>query len=218
MVEVLRTQDILGLSSTGYADPDDWLARDSDVECPIYLVVYPGPSHTDHAHERWSVAWPVSSAARGTAAWRHVQLEAYDDPLASEFSAQYAYFGAITKSVGPEIAAARGFALGPTRLVHRREVERLARETPVCAEEEGWTCQDWVRDLLARMAAAGVVSTRACEDAVAKASGGECALCCGCRSCDRISRRCYYSMKLTCYLALLSYPVLPISCIPYCTV
>ena len=49
MVEVLRTQDILGLSSTGYADPDDWLARDSDVECPIYLVVYPGPRHTDHA-------------------------------------------------------------------------------------------------------------------------------------------------------------------------
>ena len=201
MVEVLRTQDILPLASPSFDfDPDDWLARDADIERPVYLVVYPATSNSgtsaDHPHThtsapapaRWSIAWPMSTGAASGAAWRHVQLEPYYDPLEASLDAQYAYFGAITKSAGPEIAAARGFALGTTRLAHRRAIERLARETPVPlagAEEEKeeeqreeGTCQwgphDWVRDLLARMAAAGIVARSVCEEVVAKAARGEC--------------------------------------------
>ena len=169
MVEVLRTQDIPALSSTPYLDPDDWLARDADVERPIYLVVSPDPNGAGHAQSRWGLAWPLAGGA-----WRHVQLEAAYDPLA-EFDAPYAYFGAITKSAGPEIAAARGFALGTTRLAQRRAIERLARETPVgAAGEDGRSChRNWIRALLARIATEGIVASRTCEEAVAKACRGE---------------------------------------------
>ena len=81
----------------------------------------------------------------------------------------YGYFGALTKTAGPELVAASRYRLGVTSLEHRREIERLARLVPVLDEEEGWTSEDWVKDLLDRMVAAGVVPAVACHEAVLQA-------------------------------------------------
>ncbi|KAH9930516.1 uncharacterized protein BXZ73DRAFT_101886 [Epithele typhae] len=155
--------------------PDDWLARDSDVEQPLYLVVYPAPAtssatHYHAADARWSLAWPVAaftpSASAPPAAWRHIQLEAAYDPLAPD--------------AGPEIAAAKGFALGMTRIATRRALERVARDTPVRApgedeaqqqQDQGqeWSCQEWVREVLARAVGAGLLARGVCEEAVERA-------------------------------------------------
>ena len=169
MVEVMRAHDLLALSSMSSTDPDDWLARDYDVECPVYLFVHPAHGRTP---SRWSLAWPVGAGnvrTRKMTAWRHVQLESLADPLASEVEMHYGYFGALTKTAGPELVAASRYRLGVTSLEHRREIERLARLVPVLDEEEGWTSEDWVKDLLDRMVAAGVVPAAACREAVLQA-------------------------------------------------
>ncbi|RDX52453.1 hypothetical protein OH76DRAFT_1400238 [Lentinus brumalis] len=168
MVEVLRAHDLPNLSSSS-TDPDDWLAHDYDVDSPVYLLVYP-------AHQRvvcrWGIAWPVGGEATSTstAAWRHVQLESLADPLGGEVEMHYGYYGALTKTAGPEFATARWIALGTMNLAHRREIESLAKTTPVREDEDGWGCEDWVKDLLERMIAAGVVSATTCHDAVSRAS------------------------------------------------
>ncbi|KAI0719759.1 hypothetical protein C8T65DRAFT_562059, partial [Cerioporus squamosus] len=165
MVEVLRAHDLLALS-TSSTDPDDWLAHDYDVDSPVYLLVYPAHARVPC---RWGIAWPVGqgtstrpSPALTSAAWRHVQLESLADPLGAEVEMHYGYYGALTKTAGPEFATARWFELGTMDLARRREIESLARMTPVLDEEDGWGCQDWVKDLLERMVAAGVVSAAAC--------------------------------------------------------
>ena len=188
MVEVLRTHDFLPLASPSFDfDPDDWLACDYDVDCPVYLFVHPAYGRTP---SRWSLAWPVGAGnvrTRKMTAWRHVQLESLADPLASEVEMHYGYFGAITKTAGPEVVAARRYELGMTNLAQRREIERLAKMTPVLEEVEGWSCQDWVEDLLQRMVATGLVSGVMCHDAIAQAhSAGKSALsvhCVGADSC-----------------------------------
>ncbi|KAI0747122.1 hypothetical protein C8Q80DRAFT_1104953 [Daedaleopsis nitida] len=175
MVEVMRAHDLLALSSPSTPDPDDWLAHDDDVECSIYLFVH--PAH-DRTPTRWSVAWPVgilSLASPGMTAWRHVQLESLGDDLGAEDETHYGYFGAITKSAGPDDGAARRYELGRTNLAHRRDIERLARTVPVLVEIEGWSCQDWVKELLEKMVAADVVSASACNHAMSQAqNGGTC--------------------------------------------
>lgn len=183
MVEVMRANDILAVSSMSSSDPDDWLARDFDVECPVYLLVHPASftsSTASRSRCRWSVAWPVGAGSvneRKLTAWRHIQLEACADTFSAEGEMHYGYFGAITKSAGPEVVAASRYELGKTNLANRREIERLARETPVLDAEEndGWSCQDWVKDLIERMVAAGIVSAAICNGAVSRAvlSGGE---------------------------------------------
>ena len=168
MVEVLRAHDLLALS-TSLTDPDDWLAHDYDVDSPIYLIVYPAHARIP---ARWGLAWPVGQhppRSSSTSTWRHVQLEGLADPLGAEVEMHYGYFGALTKTAGPELVAASRYRLGVTSLEHRREIERLARLVPVLDEEEGWTSEDWVKDLLDRMVAAGVVPAAACHEAVLQA-------------------------------------------------
>ncbi|RPD75937.1 hypothetical protein L226DRAFT_392867 [Lentinus tigrinus ALCF2SS1-7] len=176
MVEVLRAPDLLALS-TSSADPDDWLAHDYDVDAPVYLLVYPAAGHGQtgghHLPARWAIAWPVGQhgvlTERNMTGWRHVQLEGLADPLGAEVEMHYGYFGALTKTAGPELVTARRVKLGVTNLAHRREIERLARMVPVREEDEGWSCQDWVKDLLERMVAAEIVSAAACHEAISQA-------------------------------------------------
>ncbi|KAI0777388.1 hypothetical protein BD413DRAFT_466871 [Trametes elegans] len=181
MVEVLRFQDhnqptgLPPLTDTF----DDWLARDHDVPAPVFLFVYPSHASTDPHRARWSVAWPVGGLTPAQMlAWRHVHADAYENEAGLETDPpRFVFAGAVTKTAGPGTVRAKRFLLGHLCLADRRKIESLAGETPVMpldeARPDDLDGQGWIRDLLDRMVAAGIVSSEAREHAVQQASTGE---------------------------------------------
>ncbi|KAJ8473789.1 hypothetical protein ONZ51_g7663 [Trametes cubensis] len=101
-VEILGAKDQLSLALAGSTN-DDWLARDHDVDAPVYLFVYPSHTSTDPHRSRWSIAWPVGGLTEASmTAWRHIHADAYDNEAGLETDPpRYVYGGAITKTAGP---------------------------------------------------------------------------------------------------------------------
>ncbi|KAI0674617.1 hypothetical protein C8Q78DRAFT_1015785 [Trametes maxima] len=174
MVKVLIAQDHLTLSLPGTSD--DWLARDYDVDAPVYLFVYPSHTSTDPHRSRWSITWPVGGHVETQmVAWRHVHADVYENESGLETDPpRYVYGGAITKTAGPGTVLAKRFLLGVMSLAMRKRIEELAAETPLVPVAE-WQptdtdAQGWIRGLLERMVASAVISGATRERVIQQAS------------------------------------------------
>ncbi|KAI0634764.1 hypothetical protein C8Q77DRAFT_1156158 [Trametes polyzona] len=175
MVEVLRVQDHTTFPPTLPGTTDDWLARDHDVDAPVFLFVYPSHASTDPRRARWSIAWPVGGRTLAQmTAWRHVHADAYENEAGLETDPpRYVYAGAITKTAGPGTVRAKRFLLATLGLRMRRKIEELAAETPLAVadgEEGDADGQGWIRELLRRMVVSGVISETAHARAIQQAS------------------------------------------------
>ncbi|KAI8986623.1 hypothetical protein BD414DRAFT_486593 [Trametes punicea] len=160
-VEVLGVQDQFSLPLT--STTDDWLARDYDVDAPVYLFVYPSHTSIDPHRSRWSIAWPVGGRTEAEmVAWRHIHADAYENETGLETDPpRYVYGGAITKTAGPGTMMAKRYLLATMSLAMRRKVEEIAAATPVVSVE-GWEPSDedgqtWIRNLLDRMVACAMI-------------------------------------------------------------
>ncbi|PIL27792.1 hypothetical protein GSI_10945 [Ganoderma sinense ZZ0214-1] len=174
MLEVVHAQDIPSPLTTGTSadtsSPDDWLARDHDVERPVYLILH-RPHGAVHEPYRWGLTWTVGGVASNEVpAWRFVQLETLGDPFDDAEEQRYAYFGALTKTVPPGTLAARLFELGTLSLAKRQVLEELAKTVPVFvdAETDVSDPREWVKELLRRLVAAGVLPKGRCDDVLSK--------------------------------------------------
>ncbi|KAI0360374.1 hypothetical protein OH77DRAFT_1418275 [Trametes cingulata] len=174
MVEVLRAQDQFHLPLT--STTDDWLARDYDVDVPVYLFVYPSHTTVDPHHARWSIAWPVGGRTESEmVAWRHVHADAYDNEAGLETDPpRYVYGGAITKTAGPGTVLAKRFPLAVLNLAMRKRIEELAAETPLApmvdlypSDADG---QAWIVNLLDKMVASKVISGATRDQVIQQAS------------------------------------------------
>ena len=176
MLEVVHAQDIPSplTSSTGISSPDDWLARDHDVDRPVYLILH--RPHDSHEPYRWGLTWTVGGVAPNEVpAWRFVQLETLGDPFDAAEEQRYAYFGALTKTVAPGALAARLFDLGTLSLAKRQVLEEVAKTVavPVDAETDVSDPREWVKELLRQLVSAGVLSKNRCDDVLSKVWNGE---------------------------------------------
>ncbi|KAI0371358.1 hypothetical protein BV20DRAFT_200706 [Pilatotrama ljubarskyi] len=175
MVEVLRAQDQFHLPKLT-TTTDDWLARDHDIEVPVYLFVYPSHTTVDPHHARWSISWPVGGrSASEMVAWRHVHADAYDNEAGLETDPpRYVYGGAITKTAGPGTVLAKRFLLAVMSLAMRKRIEELAAETPLALMEESYPSdadgQAWIVNLLDRMVASELISSAARDHIIQQAS------------------------------------------------
>lgn len=167
MLEVVHAQDIPSPLTT--SSPDDWLARDHDVDRSIYLILH--QPHASHEHSRWGLTWPVGGVVRNEVpAWRFVQLETLGDPYDTEGERRYAYFGAITKTVAPGSLPVRLYDLGTLSLTKRQVLEEVAKTVavPVDAETDVSDPREWVKELLRRLVSAGVLAKNRCDDVLSK--------------------------------------------------
>ena len=165
MLEVARTLDVsLPLTTSS---PDDWLARDHDVDSHVYLILHRPLSSNAPYH--WGLTWAVGGVAPNeAAAWRTVQLETLADPLGTELEPHYVYLGAITRTVAPGTLSARLFDLGVLSLAQRRVVEQVAQTT----ETDSRDSREWVIELLRRLVSSGVLSKARCEVVLSKIESG----------------------------------------------
>ncbi|KAI0336643.1 hypothetical protein GY45DRAFT_1315231 [Cubamyces sp. BRFM 1775] len=175
-IEVLGAKDQLSLALAGSTN-DDWLARDYDVDAPVYLFVYPSHASTDPHRSRWSIAWPVGGLTEASmTAWRHIHADAYDNEAGLETDPpRYVYGGAITKTAGPGTLMAKRFMLATMSLPMRRRIEELAAETPLTSiasypEDDSEDGQGWIKELLNRMVASGVISSATRDHVIQDAS------------------------------------------------
>ncbi|KAH9887275.1 hypothetical protein C8Q73DRAFT_657105 [Cubamyces lactineus] len=178
-IELIGAKEQLSLALAGSTN-DDWLARDYDVEAPVYLFVYPSHTSTDPRRSRWSITWPVGGLTKATmTAWRHIHADAYDNEAGLETDPpRYVYGGAITKTAGPGTLLAKRFLLATMSLPMRRKIEELAAETPVTLVEGAYPEDDledgqgWIKELLDRMVAFGAISSQARNHAIQQADAG----------------------------------------------
>lgn len=174
MLEVMPDQGRLGLIGTPQQPVDSLriMAPDSDSKTHVYLLVFASPD-ADPRDWHWSISWQVGLSGSDLKAWRHVHIQVHNVVLATVAEARYIFWGAMTKAEGALTAGARKFSLGKMSLGMRQEIERMALGVPVMRMDRGarraWNCQDWVKDLVGRIIAAGLVSQRTWEAAVADA-------------------------------------------------
>ena len=202
-VEIAPEQGRAGLSLPSPINMD-WQHPDRDAPRTLHLLVYPPSSpRSTHGRAQswrdlhWALAWqPAPSpspdepapadpanahdAIDAAAAWRHVQLDTYDVATDPAPQPRYVYWGARTTSPeGPSPASEAGggvkrLALATLAREQRRRVEELAWETPVLWPNGRWNCQDWLRALLARMVAEGLVAQENVDGVLTQAETGEC--------------------------------------------
>ncbi|KAI1788095.1 hypothetical protein LXA43DRAFT_669501 [Ganoderma leucocontextum] len=169
MLEVVHPQDIP--SPLTSSSPDDWLARDHDVDRPVYLVLHRPHASSDSEKYRWGITWTVGGFAQNEVpAWRFIQLETLGDPFETGGEQRYAYFGPITKTVAPGTMSARLYDLGTLSLAKRQVVEEVAQTVaiPVDAETDVSDPREWVKELLRRLVAAGVLLKNNCDVVLSK--------------------------------------------------
>ncbi|KAM5541731.1 hypothetical protein V8D89_004460 [Ganoderma adspersum] len=169
MLEVVHAQDIPNPLTTT-SSPDDWLARDRDVDRPVYLILHHPRAFSDEKF-RWGITWTVGGFARNEVpAWRFIQLETLGDPFDAGEEQRYAYFGAITKTVAPGTVSARLYDLGTLSLAKRQMLEEVATTVaiPVDAETDVSDPREWMKELLRLLVAAGVLSMNLCDDVLSK--------------------------------------------------
>ncbi|KAI0371357.1 hypothetical protein BV20DRAFT_965558 [Pilatotrama ljubarskyi] len=172
MVQANIRQTPQPTSSLAYAD--DWLARDHDIETPVYLVIEIPPASTGVQATRWSIGWRVGGLTEGDMkAWRQLAIEASAHLVDMDEPSQYAYRGPLTKTLCPAAVAAKWCMVTNTTLAVRKRIEELAKTTDIATSGEAETLeqasQKWTQRLLEEMAAFNLIAAERREQVVAQA-------------------------------------------------
>ena len=178
MNQVMPEQGRLGLIGT-HQQPIDTLrtlAPDANSKTHVYLLVFPSEDDEPH-YWHWSLAWQVGGGRGQPKAWRHIHVQIHRVPvfpgpgLPPMEEKRYVYWGGLTKPEGALTASARKISLGKMTLAMRVRIEELAMGVPVMrlGTFVSWNCQDWMRDLVARMVAERLVDRKTWESAMVDA-------------------------------------------------
>ncbi|KAI0707569.1 hypothetical protein C8T65DRAFT_727693 [Cerioporus squamosus] len=182
MNQVMPEQGRQGLIGTPQQPIDTLraLAPDSDSKTHVYLLVF-ASDDDDARYGHWSLAWQVGGGRGQLKAWRHIHVQVHrvlvsaGPGRAPVEEPRYVHWGGLTKAEGALTASARKISLGKMTLAMRVRIEELAMGVPVmrmgpaqCGREP-WNCQDWVRELAARMVAERLMDRRTWESAVVDA-------------------------------------------------
>ncbi|KAI8986624.1 hypothetical protein BD414DRAFT_486595 [Trametes punicea] len=158
------------------ASADDWLARDLDVETPVYLVVQssPGSSPSRDARSTWSIAWPVGDVPGShMPAWRYISLINSPANLA-DGSTEYKYRGPLTKTECPGPTSMK-YILAKTSLATREKIQQLALANAVASDnvadsDDRCDVRAWFLNLLDSLVTSGLISGAQRDLALMKAS------------------------------------------------
>ena len=145
-------------ATTLVGSADDWLARDYDVDTPVYVLAQPLSAYLPGPSGRtfWSICWPVGGQTEAEmTAWRHLRLEPASQLVDVDGRCmRYAYRGPITKTFDPEMRAAKRYSLGAMPLASRKNIERLAASIRVVvpnASGDKNASRVWTQELLMRI-------------------------------------------------------------------
>ncbi|RPD52409.1 hypothetical protein L226DRAFT_541130 [Lentinus tigrinus ALCF2SS1-7] len=170
-------QGRLGLIGTHQQPLDNLraLAPDSNSKTHVYLLVYADDDDSRYWH--WSIGWQVGGGRGQPKAWRHIHIQVHRVPVVAGpglppmEEKRYVYWGGLTKAEGALTTSARKISLGKMTLAMRVRIEELAMTVPVMRMGVGahWNCQDWVRELAAKMVVERLIDRRTLEDAMVDA-------------------------------------------------
>ncbi len=177
MSQIMPEQGRQGLIGTPH-QPVDILAPDYDTTTHVYLLVYTS-EYDDARWWHWSLAWQVGGGHSQPKAWRHIHVQVHRVLMSAGAGRppveepRYVHWGGLTKAESALIDSARKISLGKMTLATRLRIEQLAMGVPVMRMRPGggddWNCQDWMRELAARMVAERLLDRRTWEGAVVDA-------------------------------------------------
>ncbi|KAI0646609.1 hypothetical protein C8Q79DRAFT_963533 [Trametes meyenii] len=139
--------------------PDEWLARDHDVETSVFLLAEPSLA----CSSRWSLVWRVGGATESEmTAWRSISANPCSQLVDLGEPRQYVYHGPMTKTAIDQ--GRRYTLLANTSLAERKSIEHLAKKVDVTTAVSGESSpfaihnsEAWIKSLLNSMVTSNMI-------------------------------------------------------------
>ena len=129
-----------GIESTMIEPPSiDHLYPDSDKTLSVLLAIVPAGSG-DSTDNHWMLEWTVSEGNNSVVRRLQIVREQGFDHLTN--------WGPVTVTADELTNPSQKFSVGDLTLSQRKDLEKIAMDTPVMVPNGEWNCQNWTTNVL----------------------------------------------------------------------